>query len=127
MPRSRQLSETELRWCEQARQAHEARERHARWETTRAAEELVWLLHRLRFRCERCGVASAGPFIENAGSPSQEEIVNWERPANLVSCHRCGRWLCRRCGRYRRGIGCQCCAEGCRVVASPRSPLRPRN
>ena len=56
MTRTRRQSATELQWREQARQAHEARERHARWETKRAAEELVWLLHRLRFRCEQCGV-----------------------------------------------------------------------
>lgn len=69
---------TEASWCEEARRTHKARERQARWETKRAAEELVWLLHRLRFRCARCGVMSTGPFIENEGSPFQTEFVTWD-------------------------------------------------
>jgi hypothetical protein len=55
----------------------------ARREAKRGAEELVWLRHRLRFRCERFGVMSAGPIVENEGSPFQPEIANWDRPAKL--------------------------------------------
>ena len=93
MARSQRLSPIEAQWREQARQVHEARERHARRETKRAAEELVRLLHRLRFRCARCGVMSAGPWIENGRSPFQEETVNWDRPRELLPCSVCGQWL----------------------------------
>src|SRR3712207_2525515 len=117
MPRFRPRSDTEWQWREHARQAHEARERRARWETTRAAEELVWLLHRLRFHCEQCGVPSAGPFIENEGSPFYQEIVNWDLAANLWACGCCGAWLCRGCGCYIRGVGWRCLQTSRRLTA----------
>jgi hypothetical protein len=112
MPRFRRSSDPDQPYREQLRRSHEARERQARRAVKRATEELVWLRHRLRFRCAGCGRASTRPYVENEGSPFAEEVVNWDRPDDLLACSVCGRWLCRRCGPYVVGIGARCRIAG---------------
>jgi hypothetical protein len=90
MSRFQRQPDPERHYREQLRRAYEARERQARSAVTQAAEELVWLRHRLRCRCAGCGRASSRPYIENEGSPFAEEIVNWDWPDDLMPCSVCG-------------------------------------
>ncbi|MDQ3693175.1 MAG: hypothetical protein M3464_06070 [Chloroflexota bacterium] len=111
MPRSRQ-SEAERELREQFRRDHEARERQARWKQQRWDDAQPLIRHQARFLCERCLTPSTGSAIAHEGSPVAEPVIDWDRPDNLVPCIVCGRWLCRRCGRYEVGVGWRC-VDGC--------------